>query len=115
MPDLQRRVLCITLRHFTCNGGRTLAVFGRIVAKKHPHAVGAPAALDVHRQHLRIFRGQPGWLRGRGGGQVAADAVFGQLVHDPVQPAEVVLSFFRLKLCPGENRQRDHVDVRLAE
>jgi hypothetical protein len=54
--------------------------------------VAEPERLPVghDREDLGVQVGQPDGRRGRGGGQVDADAVVVQQVHDLVEPAELV-------------------------
>ena len=105
----------VALGELLGNGGGPLPVFQAVDAEEHAHAVGALAALDIHRQHLGVTGGQPGGLGGGGSGQADVDTVCPYLVDDPVQPAKIVHALVRLQLRPGEHRQGQQVDARLAE
>ena len=115
MPHGQGRVMGVALGELLGNGCGPLPVFQAVDAEEHAHAVGALAALNIHRQHLRVAGGQPGGLGGGGSGQADVDTVCPYLVDDPVQPAKIVHALVRLQLRPGEHRQGQQVDARLAE
>ena len=92
MPHRQRGMLGVAGGHLLGQPPRGRAIDGAARTVVLPPAVPQPDAVDSHRQHLRMLVRHPRRGRGGGGGEVHRDAARVQLVHDPVEPREVVLS-----------------------
>ena len=74
-------------------------------------AVAEAPAVACHRRHLRVKPAHPRRRRGGGSGEVSRDFMFGQQVHDAVQLIEAIVVRLWFKHGPGEDVDRDHVDM----
>lgn len=81
-----------------------------VLSSAGPHGLAVPR----DRKDLRVSGGQPRRRRRGRGRQIDADAVAVEQVHRLVEPAEVPPILGRLDPGPGEDRERDDVDARLA-
>ena len=113
VPHGHGRVLAVTLRHAPGQ------IDGRLPVRRGARAVALPRAereapaVRGDRQDLGVGRDQPRRGRGRGRGQVDPDALLGQQVKHPVQPACGQPARRGLQLGPGEHPDRDQVHARL--
>ena len=71
-------------------------------------------AVGVDAQHLGILLREPRRPCAAGRGEVDGDSGGVEAVDDLLHPVEVIAPFLGLQRAPGEDAQRDDVDVRLA-
>jgi len=111
VPQPQGRVIFITVRKRLVERGDLAPVFGRrravVVALAVTH--GVPVRRDA--QDLRVLLRQPGGPRAGGRGQDRLHAVFGQLIHDFVQPAKRIDAVLLFQLRPGEDTHGQSIDM----
>ena len=103
VPHRQRRVAAVVLAQRGGHGPGGGAVGRRTGAVRVAAAVAQAHTVGVHRQRFRVGQAEPRRRRGGRRGQDRADAVGGEPVQDPVEPAEVVPARGRLHLGPGED------------
>ncbi len=111
VPEQQRRVILVALGQQRVDDERLLAIDRRAEAVVVAATVQIAPAVRPHAQHFRILGRHPGRARAGRRGQHRVGPVFGQHVHDPVQPAELEAAFLRLKMGPREDADRHGVAV----
>ena len=90
-----------------------LAVDGRGVAVVMARAEELARAVGVDAHHLGILLREPRGPCAAGRGEIDGDSGGIEAVDDLLHPVEVVAPFLGLQRAPGEDAQRDDVDVRL--
>ena len=88
-----------------------LAVDGRGVAVVMARAEELARAVGVDAHHLGILLREPRRPCAAGRGEVDGDSGGVEAVDDLLHPVEIVAPFLGLQRAPGEDAQRDDVDV----
>ena len=112
VPGAQRGVILVALGQQRVDLLHLVAVDFAGEAVVVAPAVQLLFAALVDAQHLGVLLAHPRGASGRGRGQDRGDAVCGHLVHDLVQPGEVVDALLGLQRLPGEYAHRQRVDAR---
>jgi catechol 2,3-dioxygenase-like lactoylglutathione lyase family enzyme len=92
------------------DGGLAIRRGGGAVRVAAP--VGQPPAVGGDRQRVRGLARKPRRRRRRRGGEIDADSPVVEQLECLVQPGEVILAFAGFELGPGEDPDRDEVDLR---
>ena len=108
-PRMRAEALC----KLPVNGSHLGAVGKGAHAVVVAHAMVIAHSPVIHPHGLRVLLVQPGRTRPRGRGQHRVNAVFIQIVYNPLHPPKVELPLHRLISRPGEHPQGHAVDARL--
>src|SRR5882672_6030261 len=113
LPGDELRVLAERFGHVFDNA---LGKIPKQIAVQADGAAGAFALGDaalIQGQYFRMFFREPDGWSGGWSGQDDFDAGLAEDIHDPLEPSEIALAFFRLAKSPGKFAEANHIDTGL--